>query len=101
MRHHGFTVVRNLEGTCYALRSVFAQRLHGRSRGIEKPGHPAMKTLSTWRLLGAICATLLGVAFFFTIIGVFGLPASIFALALFIALVVAISRRPQIERKQP
>jgi hypothetical protein len=60
-----------------------------------------MKTTSTWRLLGAICATLLGVAFFFTIIGVFGLAASIIALALFIALAVAISRRPQTERKQP
>lgn len=60
-----------------------------------------MKTTSTWRLLGAICATLLGVALFFIIIGVFGLSASIIALALFIALAVAISRRPQIERKQP
>lgn len=60
-----------------------------------------MKTTSMWRLLGAICTTLLGVAFFFIIIGVFGLSASIIALALFIALAVAISRRPQTERKQP
>jgi hypothetical protein len=60
-----------------------------------------MKTMSTWRLLGAICATLLGVAFFFTIIGVFGLPASIIALVLFVALAVAVSRRPQAERRQP
>ncbi|MGQ7935972.1 hypothetical protein [Paraburkholderia sp. D1E] len=60
-----------------------------------------MKTTSTWHLLGTICATLLGVAFFFIIIGVFGLSASIIALALFIALAVAISRRPQTERKQP
>ncbi|MFP3562835.1 hypothetical protein [Paraburkholderia sp. SIMBA_030] len=60
----------------------------------------AMST-STWRVPGAICATLLGVAFFFVIIGVFGLPASIIALTLFIALAVTISRRPQTERKQP
>ena len=60
----------------------------------------AMST-STWRLAGAVGATLLGVAFFFFIIGVFGLPASIIALALFVALAVAISRRPQTERKQP
>ncbi|MFM0206537.1 hypothetical protein PQQ96_03945 [Paraburkholderia sediminicola] len=62
-----------------------------------------MKVMSTpaWRLPGAICAALLGVTFFFVIIGVFGLPASIIALALFVALAVAISRRPQTERKQP
>jgi hypothetical protein len=41
------------------------------------------------------------VAFFFTIIGVFGLPASIIALVLFVALAVAVSRRPQAERRQP
>ena len=56
---------------------------------------------SPWRLLGAVFASALGIASFFFIIGVFGLPASIIALALFVALAVAISRRPQTERKQP
>jgi hypothetical protein len=56
---------------------------------------------SPWRLLGAVCAAALGVAFFFVIIGVFGLPASMIALVLFIALTLAISRRPQTERRQP
>lgn len=55
---------------------------------------------SPWRLLGAVFAAALGVAFFFFIIGVFGLSAAIIALALFVALAVTISRRPQTERKQ-
>ena len=60
-----------------------------------------MKTTSTWRLLGAICATLFGVAFFFAIIGVFGLSASIVALVLFVALAVFIVRRPQDQETRP
>jgi hypothetical protein len=56
---------------------------------------------SPWRLLGAVCAAALGVAFFFVIIGVFGQLASVIALALFIALTLAISRRVRTERRQP
>jgi hypothetical protein len=42
-------------------------------------------------------AALLGVAFFFAIVGVFGLPSSIAALLLFIALALMVFRRPQSE----
>jgi hypothetical protein len=45
--------------------------------------------------IGAGVATLLGVAFFFVIIGVFGLSASIAALLVFLVLAVFIFRRPQ------
>jgi hypothetical protein len=48
-------------------------------------------------LFGAIAVTLIGVAFFFAIVGVFGLPAAIVALVLFIALASVLFRRPQAE----
>jgi hypothetical protein len=48
-----------------------------------------------WPSIGGVVATLFGVAFFFAIIGVFGLSASITALVLFVALAVFIFRRPQ------
>jgi hypothetical protein len=54
-----------------------------------------------WRCIGSIVATLLGVTFFFAIIGVFGLPASIAALVLFVALAVSILRRHQDEATRP
>src|SRR5258708_10633502 len=41
-----------------------------------------------WHLIGAITVILAGVVFFFAIVGVFGLPAAIIALVLFIALAV-------------
>jgi hypothetical protein len=44
---------------------------------------------------GAVVAALLGVAFFFVIVGVFGLPSSIGALLLFIALALMVFRRQQ------
>jgi UPF0716 family protein affecting phage T7 exclusion len=44
---------------------------------------------------GATTAALLGIGFFFAIIGVFGVPASIVALVLFVALAGLIFRRPQ------
>lgn len=47
------------------------------------------------RFIGAITATLIGTAFFFGIVGVFGLPASIGAGILFIVLALLIFRRPQ------
>lgn len=50
---------------------------------------------SPLRLLGAVLTTLVGVAFFFAIIGVFGLPISISALLLLILIAVPILRRPQ------
>jgi hypothetical protein len=53
--------------------------------------------ISVFGSIGAVVATLLGVAFFFVIIGVFGLSASIAALVVFIALALFIFRRPQYE----
>jgi hypothetical protein len=46
-------------------------------------------------LFGAIAVTLIGMGFFFAIVGVFGLPAAIVALVLFIALAFVLFRRPQ------
>jgi hypothetical protein len=54
-----------------------------------------------WHVVGAIFAALSGIAFFFVIIGVFGLSASIAALVLFAALAVLIFRRPQAEETRP
>jgi hypothetical protein len=51
-------------------------------------------------LLGAIAVALIGTAFFFAIIGVFGLTAAIVALALFVALALLTFRRPQAEGTQ-
>jgi hypothetical protein len=48
-----------------------------------------------------VVATLLGVAFFFAIVGVFGLSGSIAALALFVVLAVFIFRRPQDRETRP
>ena len=45
----------------------------------------------------AFVAALLGVVFFFAIVGVFGLSSSIVALLLFIALALMVFRRPQSE----
>ena len=52
---------------------------------------------STGRFVGAVVAALLGVVFFFAIVGVFGLPFSIVAMLLFIALALMVFRRPQSE----
>jgi hypothetical protein len=61
-------------------------------------GGVSMHTLtSTGHFAGAVAAALLGVAFFFAIVGVFGLPSSIAALLLFIALALVVFRRPQSE----
>jgi len=56
---------------------------------------------SAWSLFGALAAALLGVAFFFAIIGVFGLDYSIGALLLFIAVALLLFRRPQAARARP
>jgi hypothetical protein len=53
--------------------------------------------ISAMHLFGAIAATLIGIGFFFAIVGVFGLPAAMVALALFIALASVLFRRPQAE----
>ena len=53
--------------------------------------------ISAMHLFGAIAVTLVGIGFFFAIVGVFGLPAAIAALVLFIALASALFRRPQTE----
>jgi Flp pilus assembly protein TadB len=52
------------------------------------------------RSLLAAIAALAGVLFFFVIIGVFGLPASIAALVIFVALCLTIFRRPQDDEMQ-
>jgi hypothetical protein len=52
---------------------------------------------SRGHFVGAVVAALLGVVFFFAIVGVFGLPSSIAALLLFIALALMVFRRPQSE----
>jgi hypothetical protein len=52
---------------------------------------------SKGHFVGAVIAALLGVFFFFAIVGVFGLPSSIAALLLFIALALMVFRRPQSE----
>jgi hypothetical protein len=51
-------------------------------------------------LLGAISVALIGTAFFFVIVGVFGLTAASGALALFVALALLTFRRPQAEGTQ-
>ena len=52
------------------------------------------------RLVGAIAVALIGVAFFFAIIGVFGFAAAVAALALSVALALLVFRRPQAEGMQ-
>jgi hypothetical protein len=52
---------------------------------------------SKGHFVGAVVAALLGGVFFFAIVGVFGLPSSIVALLLFIALALMVFRRPQSE----
>jgi hypothetical protein len=60
--------------------------------------NPGKVTRFAWRGVGAIVAALAGIAFFFVIVGVFGLPASMAALALFLTLAVLIFRRSTNER---
>jgi hypothetical protein len=49
------------------------------------------------RAFAAIVATLFGIGFFFVIVGVFGLPAAIVGLVVFVALAAVMFRRPQAE----
>ncbi len=61
-------------------------------------GGVSMRSLiSAMHIIGAIAATLIGVGFFFAIVGVFGLPVAIVALVVFIALASVLFRRPQAE----
>jgi uncharacterized membrane protein YuzA (DUF378 family) len=53
------------------------------------------------RLVGAISVALIGVAFFFAIIGVFGFTTAVAALAVFVVLALLSLRRPQAEGTQP
>ncbi len=50
---------------------------------------------------GVVVTTLLGVAFFNALIGVFGLPEAVIALVLFVSLAIVILRRPQTGGTQP
>ncbi len=52
------------------------------------------------RWLGSLLTLLLGAAFFFIIIGVFGMPASLGGLGAFVVIAIAIFRRPQEGRPQ-
>jgi uncharacterized membrane protein YuzA (DUF378 family) len=52
------------------------------------------------RPVGAIAVALIGVTFFFAIIGVFGFTAAVAALALFVVLTLLTFRRPQAEGTQ-
>ena len=53
--------------------------------------------ISAWRAIGILVITLLGVAFFNTIIGVFGLSEAIIGLLLFVCLAILIFRCSQTE----
>ena len=53
--------------------------------------------ISVMHLFGAIAAALIGIGFFFAIVGVFGFSAAIAALVVFIALAAVLFRRPQAE----
>jgi len=52
---------------------------------------------SAWHFVGAIGAALIGVTFFFAIIGVFGFATAVGALVLFVALALLALRRSQAE----
>jgi hypothetical protein len=63
-----------------------------------KGTEPVSRTpTSAWRAIGILAITLLGVAFFNTIIGVFGLSEAIIGLLLFVCLAILIFRRSQTE----
>jgi hypothetical protein len=68
-----------------------------------KSGDTRMGTTASaaLRAVGAIAVVLIGVAFFFAIIGVFGFAAAVAALALFVVLALLTLRRPQAEETQP
>jgi len=51
-----------------------------------------MKTSKVLRRVYAVTATLIGVLFFFIIVGVFGLPSAIAGLALFVLAAVVVCR---------
>jgi hypothetical protein len=53
------------------------------------------------RATGVVVTTLLGVAFFNALIGVFGLSDAIIALVLFVSVAIVILRRPQTGGTQP
>jgi uncharacterized membrane protein YuzA (DUF378 family) len=53
--------------------------------------------ISVMHFFGAIAAALIGIGFFFAIVGVFGFSAAIAALVVFIALAAVLFRRPQAE----
>jgi hypothetical protein len=56
---------------------------------------------SARRVVAAIVVALLGVAFFFALIGSFGLPAAIAALVVFLMVAFPIFGRPQAGRAPP
>jgi hypothetical protein len=59
-----------------------------------------MKTSNLLRLVYGVTAVLLGVLFFFIIVGVFGLPLAIAGLAVFVFGVIAVCRAFPTERAE-
>jgi hypothetical protein len=71
------------------------------ARPLDEWGRMSAAPILAWRFVGAIVAAVIGIAFFFVIVGVFGLSASIAALVLFAALAILIFRRSQAEETRP
>jgi len=74
-----------------------SQTLLGRARLLLLGNVSMNAPTSVWNLIGAVMATLLGTAFFFVIVGVFGSPAGMVALVLLIALALLKFPRAQSE----
>jgi hypothetical protein len=70
------------------------------SRDLLGEAQMSAAPFSVRRAIGVVLATLLGIGFFNALLGVFGLPAAIIALVLFISLAFLIFLRPQSERPQ-
>jgi hypothetical protein len=95
----GVSTMRKIRGTAFVALMLQGGREPDRiAVGWEVIGANMQRPATLFaRILGAVLAALLGTAFFFTIIGVFGLTPAILALVLFIALAAAIFRCPQAE----
>ena len=87
-----------LAGPCRDDRDIYSRCVGKFTAEAERTMNSAL--ISASRSLLAAIAALAGVLFFFVIIGVFGLPASIAALVIFVALSLTIFRRPQDEEMQ-
>jgi hypothetical protein len=95
-----------IPGNCVvALRTIAVLRVHQGQMLFGAPdllGEAQMSAapFSARRAIGVVLATLLGIGFFNALLGVFGLPAAITSLVLFIFLAFLIFLRPQPDRTQ-